>query len=384
MRVAILTQPLGHNYGGLLQAWALQQLLVSLGCDVVTIDRRAARPSLSARWRQELINRVRLALGRIRSLPDERNLAVIQAELRCFRDQQLVMSPCFRDQTDLQGYFQAQSFDAVVVGSDQVWRPDYSPALENFFLDFLDEIESSARRVAFSASFGVDEWLLSEEQTARAGELLAGFDAISVRESSAITLCQQHLNLTPRWTLDPTLLLTPADYDACLEPVDIGEMPPLVSYLLDRNSEKQVWLNRVARQMGQASIAVLPEQRWWQTPRNQLAACRYRPVGEWLFLFKHAGLVVTDSFHGCVFALLFNRPFIALGNRSRGQARFASLLAAFGLQDRLLDPASAVDQLQIDQLLHPDSIDWDLVNQKLQQERQVSLAFLQEALWGQS
>ncbi|WP_416907197.1 MAG: polysaccharide pyruvyl transferase family protein [Polymorphobacter sp.] len=162
VKVAILTQPLAHNYGGLLQAYALQHYLKSLGCEVQTIDRRvSAQPGPTII--DQLCNLMRLALGRIKSMPTKARDAEMWRKLAAFRDTHLSISPELMSEEALRQYFQNVDFDAVVVGSDQVWRPRYSPSLLNFYLNFLNDINSPAKRLAYAASFGVDDWEYPDE-----------------------------------------------------------------------------------------------------------------------------------------------------------------------------------------------------------------------------
>lgn len=112
MKVAILTQPLGHNYGGLLQAYALQTYLKKLGCEVETLDRRvegAERVSL----RGHVLNLVRLMLGRIKSLPTESRQAWVLSELAAFRDRRLAMSPRVVSEPEVRDYYRQRDFDII-------------------------------------------------------------------------------------------------------------------------------------------------------------------------------------------------------------------------------------------------------------------------------
>ena len=104
-----------------------------------------------------------------------------------------------------------RQFDAIVVGSDQVWRPKYfKDKIENAFLDFAKSW--NIKRIAYAASFGTDEWEYAPKQTKRCGELLKLFDFVSVREMSGINLCATHFDLGAKLEPDPTMLLTTEDY----------------------------------------------------------------------------------------------------------------------------------------------------------------------------
>ena len=102
-------------------------------------------------------------------------------------------------------------YDYVVIGSDQTWRPSISADIYNFFLDFLQD-ENQIKKIAYATSFGTDQWEFSEEQEKRCKQLVKQFDAVSVREESGISLCQQFLDVDAEHVLDPTLLLKQEDY----------------------------------------------------------------------------------------------------------------------------------------------------------------------------
>lgn len=376
-RIAILTQPLGHNYGGLLQAYALQTYLKKLGCEVETLDRRvegAGRISLKG----HALNLARLMLGRIKSLPTESRQAWVLSELAAFRDRRLAVSPRIVSEQEVRDYYLQRDFDVFVVGSDQVWRPRYSPSILNFYLDFLDEIKSPAKRIAYAASFGVDDWEYSSELTEQCKSLAQRFDSISVRESSAIELCQDKLSVSAEWVVDPTLLLEPADYESLISECEKNANTGCVlSYVLDPAPEKRSIADSVGRAVGANVFSIKPEYSLTQVRAKDIAKCRFPSVESWLQAFHDASFVVTDSFHGTVFSILFNKPFIAVGNSARGMARFESLLSQFGLTDRLVESPEEVSPKLVQ-----SQVDWEAVNEKREALASAGRQFLQTQLFG--
>ena len=377
LRIAILTQPLGHNYGGLLQAYALQAYLKKLGCEVETLDRRvedAGRIPV----KRHVLNLARLMLGRIKSLPTKRRQAWVLKELAAFRDHRLTMSPRITSEQELREYYRDREFDAFVVGSDQVWRPRYSPSILNFFLDFLADIKSPAKRIAYAASFGVAVWEYSSELTEKCKALAQRFDAISVRESSAVELCREKLGVSSLCVVDPTLLLEPADYKpliiGCDENVNAG---CVLSYVLDPDPEKRSIADSVGEFIGLKVFSIKPEYSITQVQAKDLSKCRFPSVESWLHAFRDAGFVVTDSYHGTLFSILFNKPFIAIANSTRGATRFESLLSQFGLNERLVDSSSNISP----ELIYK-KIDWGAVNDKREALAGVGREFINNHLLG--
>jgi len=359
MKIAVLTQPLGHNYGGLLQAYALQTYLKSLGCDVETLDRRSQENHFTP-LKVYLLNVARLALGRIETIPTARKQALVLRNLTEFRDHKLAMSPTITSEQQIREYFRTRRFDAFIVGSDQVWRPKYSPSIFNYYLDFLDDIKSPAKRIAYAASFGVKDWEYSGELTEKCKVLVQKFDAVSVRESSAVDLCEDKFCSAANWVVDPTLLLEPSDYDPLINDCsDNSRAECVISYVLDPAPEKRSIAEMVGKSLGIEVFSIKPEHTITQVRANELKKCKLPSVEEWLCVFHDASFVVTDSFHGAVFSILFNKPFLAVGNSIRGMARFESLLLQFGLTERLVDTPGDVSSGLI-----YSKIDWAKVNNK--------------------
>tara|TARA_R110001599_G_scaffold262231_1_gene462692 strand:+ start:5715 stop:6854 length:1140 start_codon:yes stop_codon:yes gene_type:complete len=358
MKIAILTQPLGHNYGGLLQAYALQTYVKELGFDVETVDRRVSDPGFGLTFKRYIFNVVKLSLGRIKSIPTERRRAHVLKGLAAFRDSKLAMSPSITSEQKIRDYFRIEEFHAVVVGSDQVWRPRYSPSILNFYLDFLGDTKRPIKRVAFAASFGVDHWEYTDELTDRCKELAQQFDAVSVRENSAVDFCRDKLGVAAKWVVDPTLLLEASDYKQLMGDRGVNENNRYVlSYILDTAPEKKLIGDAVAEVLAENVFSIKPEFSIGQVCAKDIDKCTLPSVESWLRGFHDASFVVTDSFHGTVFAILFNKPFIAVGNSARGTARFESLLSQFGLIERLVANRSEVTS----ELIHA-AIDWPSVN----------------------
>lgn len=359
MKVAILTQPLGHNYGGLLQAYALQTYLRRIGCEVEILDRRAPS-SVHSRVKSLTLNLLRLMMGRIKSLNIDSRQAIALSELTAFRESRLGMSPTTTSEQAVRDYYRKRNFDAYVVGSDQVWRPRYSPSILNFYLDFLNDIESPALRIAYAASFGVDSWEYTDNLTKECRDLVKQFDAISVRETSALQICKDKLGISAKCVVDPTLLLDPKDYDTLIKDCkETKRRGGVLAYILDSAQEKRVIANMVGDSLNVDIFSIKPELSAARVRAKDLDKCRFPSVETWLQAFRNASYVVTDSFHGTVFSILFNKPFISVGNTERGMARFESLLSQFGLTERLVETCQDVSK----ELILSD-IDWVSVNSK--------------------
>lgn len=379
MKIGILTQPLQDNYGGLLQAYALKEVLQLMGHEVVIIDRRFGK---APTWRvylfivKSLLKRRRLSPNIFLSqeLRDE-----VSKETRQFREKYILnLSELITDQKEMEK-LNSMGFDAYVVGSDQCWRPKYSPSIRNYFLDFATN-DNHVKRIAYAASFGVSHWEFTEEDTLVCRKLLQKFDAVSVREDSAIHLLDTYLDRKDaRHLVDPTMLLTPERYAAITNMEKSGSSAGnFMVYILDELPEKQFLVRRVEEKLALKAFEVFPAKRLNEekvTEKN-IADFVYPNPSEWLRGFQDAKFVVTDSFHGIIFSILHNIPFITIGNKNRGLSRFESLLNMFALMDRLM---LDIDGATVDNLISKE-IDWQRVNKKLEEERDKAKEFLANVL----
>lgn len=376
MRIGILTLPLHTNYGGILQAYALQTVLERMGHQVVVFDTPNKMP-LPPLWKIPLTFAKRLflkSMGRIDRIFIEKYnnqiRPVIAKEIQPFVDERIHRKVLTNFST-----LEAHEFDAIVVGSDQIWRSIYfvplwlGQKMEKAYLSFTKGW--NIKRISYAASFGTDKWEYNEEQTLHSKEALQMFDAVSVREENGVKLCKQYFEVDAIHVLDPTMLLDANDYIELFKqkqtPKSRGN---LLNYVLDETDEIKNLIQKVASENKMIPFAVNnPYENDDTKPLNQ----RIKPsVETWLRGFYGADFVITDSFHACVFSIIFKKQFIVVGNKERGMARFASLLKMFGLEERLVDEKFDIKTLQ--------PIDYDKVYNLYGQLRERSLHFLSENL----
>lgn len=382
MKIGILTQPLHTNYGGLLQAYAMQRVLNELGHEawIIRICRMEFYQEFLLRERPFKV-RIKHTIKRILGLPRYFIPTQVQSEFigqntKRFIDSKI--NPKTELITSAAELFnlcnKVMKFEGYVAGSDQVWRPMYSPNIPNFFLDFAQH--KKVKRVAYAASFGVDKWEFTNEETKECAPLAQLFDAVSVREDSGIQLCKEHLGVEACHVLDPTMLLEREDYETLVREDGIAPRPGnLFCYVLDISTRMEDAISIVASQTKLIPFRTMPKNRvTQQTVKNRIEDCVYPPVTAWLRSFMDAEFVVTDSFHGCVFSIIFNKPFVVLGNESRGQARFSSLLKIFGLESRFCSNKASLTGI-VNQ-----SIDWERVNALRQSWQKKSFDFLRTSL----
>lgn len=270
----------------------------------------------------------------------------------------------------------ADRYDAIIVGSDQVWRYVFIyDDVATYFLDFVKG--QTTKRIAYAASVGVDYNEYPEKDLELVKKLYPRFDAVSVREKESVELIRTLWAENPvaEFVLDPTMLLTVKDYEKLIGKAGVkkSEGSNLFYYVLDMTEKKRNAIFNIALKKD------LPPYTIYSSHKEEL--CKIlkggftQKIEQWLTCIRDADFVVTDSFHGCVFCLLFNKQFVVYGNKERGLSRFVSLLRMFGLENRIVDV-----NLSADDIMSLPAIDYDRVNGILEMERKKSLKFLFDSL----
>ena len=367
MKIAILTLDLQTNFGGILQAYALQTVLERMGHEVVHLQAKHSRLHnpvvMPLVWCKRLYRKY---FQGDRQLPIFENPykwagkntdRFISSNLNC-----RFLAP----EEWNEGL--AREYDVIVVGSDQVWRPNYTSDVTRFFTAFLGH--SDICRIAYAASFGVAVNEFSDEQIACGREYLKLFSAISVREESGIRLCKELFDVQACQVLDPTLLLRREDYQcfASTAPQSPGN---LMVYVLDRTEEKDAFIAEFAEKRGLVPFYANSKTEIPWNVDIPIGERKQPPLENWLRGFADAEFVLTDSFHACVFSILFHKPFGVFVNPERGLSRIESLLQPLGVMDRCITDAP----VDLDR-----SIDWKFIDNVLMQKTESSLDFLKQGL----
>ena len=338
MRIGILTLPLNTNYGGILQAWALQTVLERMGHEVWVIHKNPylKEPSLwgyLCRYHKKKVLGEQLFVNaekwhnQVTPILRENTEKFVARHIHCYT-------------IDTLQQIKEKDFDAIVVGSDQIWRKKYfveswGEDETNAFLGFAKDWD--IQRLVYAASFGTDEWGFSEKCSADISRLVKKFNAVSVREKSGVELCKKHLNVEALHLLDPTMLLCSDEYVELAKDCKLpSRSNSLFCYILDDSKEKQNIINMMA-----AARDLTPNQMYFPTEYADATQCwPIPPVEQFIQGIMNAKFVVTDSFHGSVFSIIFGKPFVAIVNKNRGAARMQSLLQMFGLENHLISDIS--------------------------------------------
>lgn len=366
--VLILTQPLNNNYGGLLQAYALQTVVKSFGFDVATNRIKLVEKNSIVRilldYAKTILKKVVKTILRGRIYTH----TIVLRDTNKFIDQYIQTEKISSISKRI-----IRNYDVFIVGSDQVFRKKMSHVTKYFLEDLKDY--SDKIKIAYAASFGTDdlfEWTDYDIKTCK--QLAPKFNAISVREDTGIRIMKEKFGVVAEHVLDPTMLLCKEDYLRIIEKEDqVTRKNVLMTYILDESDEKKKMVELVKNQLGLMPLKVMPEEKYNKKIKD-IEKCIFPSVSKWISGFRDADFVITDSFHGTVFSILFQKPFISISNDMRGVTRMSSLLKIFNLQNRLVSTKNEISE----NVLSP--IDYQQVNFVLDEWRIKSMSFLKTNL----
>lgn len=330
MKIGILTHPLSSNYGGILQCFALNTYLQKMGHETIVIDRKPNKDFFLWRW-------IRMVLKVLHCpryyTPNKIDKTV---KIRSFVDRNIRRTKPVDTPWKMKKVCRRYGLDAVIVGSDQVWRTDYAMKFGyNYFLDFVPD---DVVKASYAASFGLSDWRYNEQQTIKIKSLLSRFKSISVREDEGVSMIRENVGFDSFHLLDPTLLLDHSEYDTIIADRLVLDSYVFVYWLGDKSKIQ----NTIEKYRDKGCKVVDVNLR---DKKAQYS------VEEWLSCIKYADTVITDSFHGCAFSVIFNVQFIIFPNDSGGNRRLISLFNQLGLNDKLLNPELEIDYSSVNQTI---------------------------------
>ncbi|MCI7814466.1 MAG: polysaccharide pyruvyl transferase family protein [Robinsoniella sp.] len=270
--------------------------------------------------------------------------------------------------------------DTFVMGCDQIWNYEVSRAFgKSFYLDFVDD---DKKKISYSSSFGHPISFTPAKNVQEVEELFHRFDFISVREEGAVSVLKNEFGVEATRVLDPVFLADPKIFDeVAQESSRREEMPYLASYILDPTPEIREALQYAAKKLNLKLVNMLDGDRSKFEANKKALNLENIPedlqTEDWLYYLRHSQFVITDSCHGASFALVFQKPFICIGNKKRGLDRFKNLMGLFGTEDRyVLDPKKIMEDAH---LLEP--MDYGKIQKIMEAEKKRSGEWLRHALF---
>ena len=378
MKIGIVTFYRVANYGAMLQAYSLMKNLERMGHEVVFIRYKFCAPKRLPLWRSLV----------------SRSLKGVRIKLKSYVCHPITDFAKDYSQTEFCETIDAvklatKDCDAFIVGSDQMWNPLWCSGL-HLPLVMLDFATGDKIRISYAASFGTKEWR-EDQNAAEAGRMLKKFKAISVRENSGVELVEKLSGRKDaKCLLDPTLLQNAMFYNEIIAKnvscCKNGKKPYVFRYILDEWTDSKELEAALGVAKAKLNITNVETDRK-NAPGLLGVICRMLGVKakitlpEWLEKIASSEFVFTNSFHGTVFAILFHKPFVSVlikGKMSGMNERALSLLKLVGLEDR----AVYLDELEKIAALADTPVNWEDVDSRLDQQRDLVRQFLHVALGG--
>ncbi|KAL6632792.1 polysaccharide pyruvyl transferase-domain-containing protein [Neocallimastix sp. 'constans'] len=312
-----------NNYGAILTAYALQTILLNLGYNPYLIGEAIEENSFTLFINENLfsggINGFNVNLNKLKKLN--------------------------------------KYYDNFVVGSDQVWRFEYT--VEKYEVLYLSFVEKNKNKIACAASFGIDHWEGSRKLLRKIRKYIKSFNKITVREKSGVNICKNTFKSKAKAIFDPVFYLKKDDWNKLLEQSTLNLSTYSLIYILNGSEKITNQINSIVEKMNLI-------QYWINIGSTS--------IYDFLKGIQSSQRVITDSFHGLCFSIIFHKDFICLCNKSRGEERFISLLSDLGLMNRLFYDLSKVNWEKL------PPIDYSLVDKIIEQKRQEGIQFLQSNL----
>lgn len=368
-KVAIMTLCYkNYNYGGVLQAYALQKLIEDLGysCEIIKFDRffpRSIRQVILKLLREKLLNF-------FKSNADTDDLRIEEALERKRNKYELFIKTNISQSIDVYNHWNIKQclsdYDTFICGSDQVWSP--VSGRDETFLKFVPD---NKKKIAYAASIGADDITL--KFLCYIKPLIRRIEKISVREEGAKRIVESFLGKDACEIMpDPTLLLDIDEWDSVMCPVDkLVNVPFVLLYFIGEDSQNWNIAYDIAKKYG-ILIVNIPYNKMHFVERDfenkEISNYDVGP-GEFVWLIKNARYVLTDSFHGTVFSIIYRKKYKYFSRMIENEngsmnGRIISLLKVFELPD---DTTTC-------------SVDYTQIGQCLDNQRERAVRFLREAL----
>lgn len=360
-KVGIITYHRSQNYGAQLQAYALRKVVEKLGCDAEVIDCNTIGENKGFEWHWESPRSIAGAIrNNILRLFGERKR---NKKIQDFSQIVIKRSMACLDRKSLDKLI--TTYDYVITGSDQVWHPNICEGNTLFFLDLPIPND---RKIAYAPSFGVSDY--TAMQASQYMPLIKEIKHLSVREESGADMIKKYTGRDAEIVLDPTMLLYKKDWEEIALPVR-NDRYLLYFTILDEPIGCDAMVRKIAKEKG---LKIVRIGQLKDVIKKGFINARANGPKEFLGLVKSAEFIVTSSFHGSVFSILFERDFIIVLNNNDRNSRLTTLATRLGLSDHIV---ADVNKFNIGNYI---PIKYQDVDARMDILRSSSLRYLRKAL----
>ena len=355
------------NYGTVLQAYATQKKIKDFGYENEILNYTQKRLSTlnvikkSSHETKSFMSKI-FIVGSVlyRLIPN----IIIKRIFSKFVDKYLVLTPTnMNEYEDIKRTCDYSKYSCFLTGSDQVWNSKYNEGID--YIYFLKFVPDNLNKVSYASSIGMDEFPKEEKKEIKS--LLKRYNYISVRELSAYDELKS-MSINSKVVLDPTMLLKPEEWKLIEKNMNINEKYLLV-YILGRDKSIMDIAENIAVKKNLKIIKVGLDYIYSKRIYKNFQFCT---PNEFIYLFRNADYILTNSFHGLAFSINFNKQFLAISPKTYS-TRLLSILSLFDLKDRLVNDGN---------MFMLDDINYDLINGKLEKYRNESIDFLKQSIKG--
>ena len=355
--VGIITFHRAANYGAVLQSYALQQALESIGVKNEIIDYRcehieqhySPKPSVSIKHAKHFVLELMEALqkSKVRKVFDHFLNNYLCLSQKVTREELAIL---------------ADKYNTVICGSDQVWNPISTNGDYSYFLDF---VSSDKKKLSYAASIGIDKWEDSSLNAIK--EHLRSFDAISIREPSSLDMVESLYDGDLAINVDPTVLLEVSKWEEIAEKSNRSENGFIFVYMMQPSDNLYKLAESLAREKGLDIISISMSENKCSIGQNVKGAS----VNDYLWFIKNASYVVTNSFHGLIFSMIFEKDFYwdYQTGKSMSNTRFDMLSKQYGIGCRCFDDNKKPNDYE--------RLDFQEIKETMKMQRLESLKYLE-------
>lgn len=364
--IGIVTFHNAHNYGAMLQVYALQKFLQGQKSKVEVINYENKRIIST----YKVFKPIRKNLLKYSStlFDDVINYKINVKrynKFNSFMNEELILSEKVKDKEDINS--KLNYFDICITGSDQVWNPDIVGELSDIYT--LNFGPKSMKRISYAASIGDVSTIEKNKDSFK--NKISKIDNISVRETDAQVELSKLLDKHIKVVLDPTLLLTKNEWDDRLKNITNEKEKYILAYMVKADEEYFKIVNELSRKTG---LKVVHFEKDNQNYDSVLRTAYTDGPFEFVNLIKNAEYVVATSFHATVFSIIFNRKFFIVPHKKTG-FRVVNLLNKLGIENRVFYELKEFKEINYD-----FETDWFKVEKNIINERNKSIEFLKKAI----
>ena len=353
-----------NNYGSLLQAYALRKKLEFMGyrnVDLIDYLPKYTDKNLVQRLKKKnIFNKVLSTTKKISDIQED-----IDKNFNEFRKNFFTYTKSARTSSEL--YLLNNEYDKFICGSDQIWSP--TPIDENYFLKF---VSNNSKKISYAPSIGISA-ISNDEIKRTMGKLISEFSAVSIREEKGRDIIKDICGLDAKIVLDPTLLLSKEEWKNIFSLDDFKKNNYILIYSLG-DTDKAYKLAKKMLKKGQKIIII--SNNYIDCFKYKDMFCKATPI-EFLKLIYNAALVITDSFHGTIFSMNFNVPFITVkrfkDDKLSQNSRIYSILNIMECSNRLYKNNVHYFRTNL-------NIDFSMINKNIEKYRKESIDFLKNAI----